>query len=34
MRDTEALIIAAQDQAMRTNYNKATIDKSQIEANW
>ena len=32
MRVTEALIIAAQDQALRTNYIKATIDKSQIDA--
>ena len=31
-RETEALIIAAQDQALRTNYIKATIDKSQIDA--
>ena len=30
--ETEALITAAQDQAIRTNYIKATIDKSQIEA--
>ena len=30
-RETEALIIAAQDQALRTNYIKATIDKSQID---
>ena len=28
-RETESLIIAAQDQAIRTNYVKATIDKSQ-----
>ena len=31
-RETEALITAAQDQAKRTNYIKATIDKSQIDA--
>ena len=31
-RETEALIIAAQDQALRTNNIKATIDKSQIDA--
>ena len=31
-REMEALIIAAQDQAIRTNYIKATIDKSQIDA--
>ena len=31
-RETEALIIAAQDQALRTNYIKATIDKFQIDA--
>ena len=31
-RETEALITAAQDQAIRTNYIKATIDKSQIDA--
>ena len=28
-RETESLIIAAQDQAIRTNYVKATIDRSQ-----
>ena len=28
-RETESLIIAAQDQAVRTNYVKATIDRSQ-----
>ena len=28
-RETESLIIAAQDQAIRTNYVKTTIDKSQ-----
>ena len=28
-RETKSLIIAAQDQAIRTNYVKATIDKSQ-----
>ena len=27
-RETESLIIAAQDQAIRTNYAKATIDRS------
>ena len=27
-RETESLIIAAQDQALRTNYRKATIEKS------
>ena len=27
--ETESLIIAAQDQAIRTNYVKATIDRSQ-----
>ena len=32
LRGTEALVIAAQDQALRTNYIKATIDKSQIDA--
>ena len=31
-RETEALIIAAQDQAIRTSYSEATIDKSQIDA--
>ena len=31
-RETEALIIAAQDQAIRTNYIKAKIDKSQTDA--
>ena len=31
-RETEALIIAAQDQAIRTNHIKETIDKSQIDA--
>ena len=31
-RETEALITAAQDQAIRTNCIKATIDKSQIDA--
>ena len=31
-RETEALITAAQDQAIRTNYIKATIGKSQIDA--
>ena len=30
-RETESLIIAAQDQTIRTNYVKATIDKSQDE---
>jgi len=31
-RETKALIIAAQDQAIPTYYTKATIDKSQIDA--
>ena len=31
-RETEALITAAQDQAIQTNYIKAAIDKSQIDA--
>ena len=31
-RETEALRIAAQDQAIRINYIKATNDKSQIDA--
>lgn len=30
-RETEALIVAAQDQAIRTNYVKANIDKSQVD---
>lgn len=30
-RKTEALIVAAQDQAIRTNYVKANIDKSQVD---
>ena len=30
-RETEALIVAAQDQAIRTNYVKASIDKSQAD---
>ena len=32
-RETEALIVAAQDQAIRTNYVKANIDKSQVDPN-
>ena len=31
-RETDALITAAQDQATRTHYIQATIDKSQIDA--
>ena len=31
-RETDALITAVQDQAIPTNYIKATIDKSQIDA--
>ena len=30
-RETESLIVAAQDQAIRTNYVKATIDRSQTD---
>lgn len=30
-RETEALIVAAQDQAIRTNNAKANIDKSQVD---
>ena len=30
-RETEALIVAAQDQAIHTNYVKASIDKSQAD---
>ena len=30
-RETEVLIVAAQDQAIRTNYVKATIDMSQAD---
>lgn len=30
-RETEALIVAAQDQAIRTNCVKANIDKSQVD---
>ena len=32
-RETEALIVATQNQAIRTNYVKATIDKSQADPN-